>query len=70
MTGAGEVRYGARGRDAGRFLSLQQPGIAMYQDTRANTTVDLVIGPDWGQLASQKSIDKALAAQPTETAAC
>jgi hypothetical protein len=42
----------------------------MYQDTRANTTVDLVIGPDWGQLASQKSIDKALAAQPTETAAC
>src|SRR3712207_830475 len=40
VTGAGEVRYGARGRDMGRFLSLQAPGLDLHQDTRANATVD------------------------------
>src|SRR3712207_4541366 len=34
VTGIGEVRYGARGRDAARFLSLQQPGVELLQDTR------------------------------------
>jgi hypothetical protein len=70
VTGMGEVRYGARGRDAARFLSLQQPGMELYQDTRANATVDLVIGPEWEQLASAQSVQQALAAQPTESVAC
>jgi hypothetical protein len=70
VTGAGEVRFGARGRDAARFLSLQQPGIDLFQDTRATATVDLVIGPEWGQLASPESIEEALATQPTEAAGC
>ncbi len=68
VTGTGEVRYGALGRDAARFLSLQQSGLELYQDTRANATVDLVIGPEWGRLASPESIEQALAAQPTEAA--
>jgi hypothetical protein len=66
VTGVGEVRYGARGRDAGRFLSLQQPAATLFQDTRANETVDLVIGPEWSQLASPEQIEQALAAQQTE----
>ena len=61
VTGSGEVRHGLRGRDAARFLALQQPGITLYQDTRATATVDLVIGPEWNQLASQQSIADALA---------
>ena len=66
VTGTGEVRFGARGRDAARFLSLQQPGARLFQDTRANETVDLVIGPEWSQLASPEQIEQALAAQETD----
>jgi len=68
VTGVGEVRYGALGRDAGRFLSLQAQGVELYQDTRANTIVDLVIGPEWSQLASPEQIQARLGAQPTESA--
>jgi hypothetical protein len=70
VTGVGEVRYGPRGRDAGRFLSLQAPRVNLYQDTRANATVDLVIGPEWDQLASPDQIQSALDAQPTEASTC
>ena len=70
VTGIGEVRFGVRGRDAARFLSLQQPGVELFQDTRATATVDLVIGPEWGRLASPESIEEALAAQPTEAVTC
>ena len=70
VTGVGEVRYGARGQDAARFLSLQQPGVELLRDTRANATVDLVIGPEFGQLASTESIERELAAQPTEAVGC
>jgi hypothetical protein len=65
VTGPGEVRYGARGRDAGRFLSLQYPDLELHQDTRANATVDLVIGPEWHGLVPPEEVEQALAAQPT-----
>ena len=70
VTGVGEVRFGARGRDAGRFLSLQQPGIPLHQDTRATATVDLVIGPAWDQLATPEEVTQALAAQSAEPSDC
>jgi hypothetical protein len=69
VTGTGEVRFGKLGVDAARFLSLQQPDVELVQDTRANTTVDLVLGPEFGQLATQESIAKALDSQPTEAPA-
>jgi LytR cell envelope-related transcriptional attenuator len=69
VTGIGQVRYGKPGIDAARFLSLQQPGVDMVQDTRATTTVDLVIGPDFDQLATPESITEALSTQPTEAPA-
>lgn len=65
VTGVGEVRFGPRGQDAARFLSLQQPELTLFQDTRANSTVDLVIGPEWNELAPEESVQEALAAQPT-----
>ena len=66
VTGIGEVRYGKLGVEQARFLSLQQPDVDLVQDTRATTVVDLVIGPDFGQLATPESITKALATQPTD----
>ena len=66
VTGVGEVRFGAPGRDAARFLALQQPGVELYQDTRATSVVDIVIGPEWGRLASPESVEEALATQSTE----
>jgi hypothetical protein len=68
VTGVGEIRYGARGRDAGRFLSLQVQGVELYQDTRSTPIVDLVIGPEWSQLSSPEQIQARLGAQPTEPA--
>ena len=65
VTGVGEVRYGKLGVEPARFLSLQQPDVVLVQDTRATTVVDMVIGPDFGQLATPESITKALATQPT-----
>ncbi len=41
VTGQGEIRYGRLGRDAGRFLSLQQPGAVLHEDTRATEVVDV-----------------------------
>jgi LytR cell envelope-related transcriptional attenuator len=66
VTGVGEVRHGPLGEDAARFLALQQPGIAIYQDTRASATVDMVIGPQWVPLAPPEVVAAELAAQPTE----
>jgi hypothetical protein len=68
VTGVGEVRYGKLGVDAARFLTLQQPDVDLVQDTRSTTTVDMVIGPEFGRLASPESIAKALSTQPTEAA--
>jgi hypothetical protein len=70
VTGQGEIRYGRPGRDAARFLSLQQPGAVLYEDTRATEVVDLVIGPEWQQLASPSDVAEALAAEPTAEATC
>ena len=70
VTGPGEVRHGPLGREAALFLSLQQPGVTLYQDTRASATVDMVIGPEWRKLAAPEAIAEQLAAQPTEAAAC
>jgi hypothetical protein len=65
VTGVGEVRYGPLGREAAQFLSVQKPGITLYQDTRASGTVDMVIGPEWTPLASPEEVEQALSAQPT-----
>jgi LytR cell envelope-related transcriptional attenuator len=69
VIGTGEVRFGKLGVEAARFLSLQQPKVELVQDTRANTTVDLVLGPEFGRLATPESIAKALDSQPTKAPA-
>jgi hypothetical protein len=66
VTGVGEVRHGPLGEDAARFLGVQQPGLALYQDTRASATVDMVIGPGWVPLIPPEAVAAELAVQPTE----
>jgi LytR cell envelope-related transcriptional attenuator len=71
ITGVGEVRHGPLGEEAARFLAVHQPGVPLYQDTRASGTVDMVIGPEWVPLIPPEAVAQELAAQPTaEPAGC
>jgi hypothetical protein len=60
ITGIGELRHGARGREAASFLRAYLPGAKDYVDTRATATVDLVIGPQFKQLATPDQVAAAL----------
>ena len=60
ITGVGEVRHGPRGRQAAAYLRVYLPGAADYLDTRATATVDLVLGPDFKQLATPDQVAAAL----------
>jgi LytR cell envelope-related transcriptional attenuator len=60
VTGVGEIRHGRPGRDAAQFLTLYAPGTTTYEDTRATGLVDLVIGPDFAELATPEDIEAAL----------
>jgi hypothetical protein len=60
VTGVGEIRFGP-GRDAlARFVAVQLPGATLRPDTRADATIDLVIGPDFAGLASPEAVQAAL----------
>jgi hypothetical protein len=69
VTGTGEVRHGRRGDDAAAFLAAFLPDAGDYPDTRADASVDLVIGPEFTALATPEEVAAALVA-PEEAAAC
>jgi LytR cell envelope-related transcriptional attenuator len=60
LTGVGEIRHGARGRESAAYLRVYLPGSSDYLDTRATATVDLVIGPEFKQLATPDQVAAAL----------
>ena len=64
VTGVGELRHGARGSKAARFVQVYIPGIGAHQDVRADARVDVVIGPEFSSLASAEEVATALE-QPT-----
>lgn len=70
VTGVGEIRHGPRGKDAAAYLAVFDPGAKDYLDTRATASVDLVIGPDFKQLASQQEAEARLSAAASAQAAC
>lgn len=70
VTGVGEVRYGPRGAAAAKYLKLYLPGATDRGDTRATDVVDLVLGPDFGGLATQDQVDAALAPLASAGNAC
>lgn len=71
VAGAGEVRHGPRGSEAARYLAVQLPGSTDFVDTRADATVDLVIGPAFTELATAEQVAATLApATDVPAAAC
>ncbi len=70
VTGTGEVRHGPRGGDAARFLALFLPGAGSFQDTRADARVDLVVGPDFTELATPEQVAATLSPIASAEAAC
>ena len=67
VTGVGELRHGNRGNDAAAFVRLYIPESGDFPDTRADATVDVVVGPEFTTLATPEQIAAALA--PAESAA-
>jgi hypothetical protein len=66
VTGVGELRHGPRGADPAELVRLYVPGAGDFLDTRADATVDVVLGPEFSTLASAEDITAALA--PAENA--
>jgi hypothetical protein len=60
ITGVGELRHGDSGRQAAAYLKLYVPGAHDYVDTRATSSVDVVLGPDFKQLATADQVAAAL----------
>lgn len=70
VTGVGELRHGALGKDNADFVRVFIPGAGDYPDTRADDTVDVVIGPDFKTLATPDEVTKALAPAEAAAASC
>lgn len=70
VTGVGELRYGVRGREVARYVRLLLPGAGDHADTRADAKVDLVIGPDFANLATPEQVAAALLPASSAAAAC
>jgi hypothetical protein len=68
VTGVGELRHGPRGDDAARYVRVYVPDAGDYPDTRADATVDVVVGPEFTTLASAEEVAAALV-PPTGAAA-
>jgi Flp pilus assembly protein TadG len=60
VTGVGEIRHGPRGREAADYLKVYLKGASDYLDTRATASVDVVLGPDFKQLATPDQVAAAL----------
>jgi hypothetical protein len=60
VTGVGELRHGPRGNEAARYVRVYVPGSDDYPDTRADATVDVVVGPEFTTLASAEEVAAAL----------
>ncbi|TFV85887.1 LytR family transcriptional regulator [Blastococcus sp. CT_GayMR20] len=61
VTGVGELRHGPRGADAAEYVRLYVPGAGDFPDTRADGTVDVVVGPEFTTLATPEDVAAALA---------
>ena len=70
VTGVGELRHGPRGADNANFVRLFIPTAGDYPDTRADETVDVVIGPEFTTLATPEQVAAALAPAADAAAAC
>ncbi len=70
VAGVGELRFGPRGASTADYVGLYLPGATDYPDTRTTAVVDVVIGPEFADLAGQEQVDAALGAEASASAAC
>ncbi|MCW2697493.1 MAG: uncharacterized protein JWR62_2578 [Modestobacter sp.] len=70
VTGVGELRYGRRGAETAEFVAVFLPQVGERADTRADGIVDVVLGPDFQQLAPAEEVASALAPAAGAAAAC
>jgi len=66
ITGPGEIRFGAAGERAAKLVQALVPGSALVKDTRADASVDLVLGGDYKELATATGT----ASMPTAPPGC
>ncbi|CRZ14864.1 envelope integrity protein Cei [Mycolicibacterium neworleansense] len=65
----GQIRFGPSGRTAAAALWLVAPCTELYQDERPDATVDLALGTEFSELASNDDINAVLASlRPDATA--
>jgi LytR cell envelope-related transcriptional attenuator len=57
----GQIRFGPSGRPAAAAVWLVAPCVELFQDQRPDDTVDLAIGTDFTELASNDDIEAVLA---------
>jgi hypothetical protein len=70
VAGVGELRHGALGKKNADYVRVYLPGAGDFPDTRADDTVDVVIGPDFSTLATPDAVTKALAPAQAAAATC
>ena len=70
VTGVGELRHGSLGKDKAEYVKLYLPNVGDYPDTRADDTVDVVIGPDFTTLATPDEVAAKLAPAQAAAATC
>jgi hypothetical protein len=70
VTGVGELRHGSLGKKNADYVRVYLPGAGDFPDTRADDTVDVVIGPDFSTLATPDAVTKALAPAQAAAATC
>lgn len=70
VTGVGELRHGPRGNQAAAYMGLFLPGAGDLVDTRANAVVDVVIGPEFTELATAEQVAATLSPASSAAAVC
>ena len=58
------------GSDQAAYLGAYLPGANDYEDTRATSVVDLVIGPDYQKLASPEQVAAAVSGPTVPAGGC
>jgi hypothetical protein len=70
VTGVGELRFGPGNQRTADYVRLFIPGATDRADTRADARVDVVLGPQFQQLASADEIAAAVDSVASAKAAC
>jgi hypothetical protein len=70
VTGPAEVRHGQPGRNPAAYLAAYVSGATNFEDTRATAVVDLVVGPEFKQLATPEQVAAQLRGDSRAPSSC